>query len=128
MKTVKASIVDTYETKTKMERGKLAKMMTDETWMTAREAKDYGFIDELVTGSVKKADFAHVPAGFSNCLSNYMHVPEALMRLISEPVQSNGAQNTTPPTGGEEPSEEERRLRNEIQLLKGAKNESQIVL
>jgi ATP-dependent Clp protease, protease subunit len=113
LKTVKDGIVDAYETKTKMDREKLSKLMTDETWMTAREAKDFGFIDEVVTGSLKKAQAVAVPAGFTNCLSTYMHVPESLRDQLREPVQSIATQN--------EPSEEERRLRSEILLLKGAK-------
>lgn len=111
LQTVKDSIVDAYETKTNMDREKLAKMMTAETWMTAREAKENGFIDEIVTGSIKKANYSQVPVGFANCLSNYVNVPEALKALLSTPVQKNVPQN--------EPSEEERRLRDEVKFLKG---------
>lgn len=112
LKTVKDVIIDTYQTKTGLDREKLAKMMSDETWLTAREAKDFGFIDEVVTGSTKKPKAMAIPAGFTNCLSTYMHVPEALRNLLSEPVQSIETQI--------EPSGEERRLRNKIKLLKGA--------
>jgi ATP-dependent Clp protease protease subunit len=113
LKTVKDSIIDTYQTKTKMEREKLAKMMTDETWLTAREAKDFGFIDEVVTASLKKATGMMQP-GFANCLSNYMHVPDSLIEQISEPVNN-------PTVEQKVPSEEERRLRDRIQLLKRSK-------
>jgi ATP-dependent Clp protease protease subunit len=116
LKTVKDGIVDTYETKTKMERDKLAKLMTDETWMTAREAKEYGFIDEVVTSSVKKSGSTPIPAGFTNCLNSYMHVPESLKQLLSTPVNSNPVAPVQI-----EPSDEERRLRSKVQLLKGAK-------
>lgn len=111
LKTVKDTIVDVFQTKTKMEKEKLSKMMTDETWLTAREAKELGFIDEVVIGSLKKATANYQP-GFANCFTNYMHVPEALMNEISEPVN---------PTVEQKVSEEERRLRDRIQLLKGAK-------
>jgi ATP-dependent Clp protease protease subunit len=113
LKTVKDSIVDAYQTKTKMDREKLAKMMTDETWMTAREAKDYGFIDEVVTGSIKKANMSNMAVGFANCLSNYSNVPEALKALLSAPVEAEVVQH--------EPSVEERRLRDEVKLIQGAK-------
>jgi ATP-dependent Clp protease protease subunit len=112
LKTVKDSIVDAYQTKTKMEREKLAKMMTDETWLTAREAKDFGFIDEVVTASLKKPTGIMQP-GFANCFSNYMHVPDSLIEQISEPVNPTVAQKV--------PSEEERRLRDRIQLLRRSK-------
>lgn len=75
LKTVKDTIIGTYQTKTGMEPAKLSKMMTDETWMTAREAKDLGFVDEVVKGSIKKSQ---PPAGFANCLSQYLNVPAAL--------------------------------------------------
>jgi ATP-dependent Clp protease protease subunit len=112
LKTVKDTIVDTYQTKTGLDRDKLAKLMTDETWMTAREAKELGFIDEVVSGSLKKPSAMNMSAGFINCLSNYMHVPEALNTQISALVQQSNVQS--------EPPEEERRLRNLAKLLKGA--------
>lgn len=116
MTKVKDGIIDTYQTKTGMDREKLAKMMTNETWMTAREAKDYGFIDEVVTSSIKKSQPSAYSAGFTNCLNSYMHVPESLKNLLGEPVNTNPV---TPVRN--EPSDEERRLRSIVQLLKGAK-------
>lgn len=109
LKTVKDSIVDTYQTKTGLDREKLAKMMTDETWLTAREAKDLGFIDEVVTGSTKKPSALSIPAGFVNCISHYSHVPVDLIMQM---------ENLAQPNAQSEPSEEERRLRNLVQLLK----------
>ncbi len=76
LNTVKDSIIETYQTKTGMDAAKLAKMMTNTTWMTAKEAKDFGFVDEVVTGSLKKAP-ANV--GFANCLKNYANVPASLL-------------------------------------------------
>lgn len=113
LKIVKDTITDVYQTKTKMAREKLSQMMTAETWLTAREAKDFGFVDEVVTGSIKKAAKAwKVPAGFANCLTDYLHVPEELKNRMSEPVETAIPQPV---------SAEERRLRDEILLLKGAK-------
>jgi ATP-dependent Clp protease, protease subunit len=54
LKTIKDGIVDSYETKTKIAKDKLSKMMSDVTWMTARQAVDLGFADEVVTGSLKR--------------------------------------------------------------------------
>jgi len=102
--------MDTYETKTGLDRDKLAKMMTDETWLTARKAKDLGFIDEVVTGSGKKPGVMDLSAGFVNCLTSYKHVPEDLMKNLVQPLQQSTAQS--------EPSEEERRLRDLVKLLK----------
>lgn len=114
LKTVKNSIVDTYETKTGLDRDRLSKLMTEETWMTAREAKDFGFIDEVVTSSVKKATIPQTARlAFANCLSAYMHVPDSLKSLLGEPVENESAKQP-------EPSDEERRLRSRVKLLKGA--------
>jgi len=105
LKTVKDTIVDTYQTKTGMKSEKLAKMMTDETWMTAREAKDYGFIDEVVKGSIKKVPANLIPAGFVNCLSHYVNVPAALR-----------VPDYTPPSGGVDQQAAER-FRAEVKFL-----------
>jgi ATP-dependent Clp protease protease subunit len=84
LKTVKSGIIDTYQTRTGLEPEKLAKMMTDETWMTAREAKDLGFVDEVVTGpSVKQA----LPA-FSSYLNVYEHAPAALLEETPPSIPS----------------------------------------
>lgn len=43
--TVKQTIINAYRKKVNLESKKLAKMMDAETWMTAQEAKEYGFAD-----------------------------------------------------------------------------------
>lgn len=45
---VKASILAAYALKTKKDKSELSNMMTKETWMTAEEAKEAGFIDEIM--------------------------------------------------------------------------------
>lgn len=82
---VKAGIVDCYETRTQLERSKLEKMMSDETWMNARTAKEYGFIDEIMTGSVYAANLSK--AAVVNCLKNYLHVPVELMPMPGAPAE-----------------------------------------
>ena len=46
---VKESIINAYELKTGMQRAKLSRLMENETWMNAKVALDYGFIDEILT-------------------------------------------------------------------------------
>lgn len=77
LKTVKDGIVDSYETRTHIEPARLAKMMTDETWMTARDAVELGFIDEVIAGTKPKASLKN--AAFLNCITNYVNVPAALL-------------------------------------------------
>nr|DAT11350.1 MAG TPA: Putative ATP dependent Clp protease [Caudoviricetes sp.] len=45
------SIVNAYEAKTGLKRDDILQMMANETWMTAQDALDKGFIDNISTGS-----------------------------------------------------------------------------
>jgi ATP-dependent Clp protease protease subunit len=45
------SIVNAYEAKTGMNRDDILKLMSDETWMTAQDAVDKGFADNISVGS-----------------------------------------------------------------------------
>jgi ATP-dependent Clp protease protease subunit len=81
LKVCKAGIVDAYASRTGLERGKLERMMTDETWMTAREAREMGFVDEVISGPVSQTASAVI----TNSLSRYVHVPEALRQAQAEP-------------------------------------------
>ena len=49
MDAIKQTIVNVYEARTggRLSRNKITRMMDDETWMTAQEALDNGFIDEI---------------------------------------------------------------------------------
>lgn len=48
LETVKNSIINAYELKTKLPRKQIAKMMSDEKYMDAYEAVDLGFADEVL--------------------------------------------------------------------------------
>lgn len=76
LKTIKSGIVDAYQAKTGIGTEKLSKLMTDETWMTAKQAQEMGFIDEVITEKQTR-----LPANMAivNALSNYQHVPAALV-------------------------------------------------
>jgi ATP-dependent Clp endopeptidase proteolytic subunit ClpP len=45
--TTKESLLDIYEKRTGMQRDDIASMMTDETWLSANDAKDKGFCDTV---------------------------------------------------------------------------------
>ena len=45
------SIVNAYEAKTGMDRDNILQLMANETWMTAQDAVDKGFADNISTGS-----------------------------------------------------------------------------
>ena len=45
---VKESIINAYEQKTHLSRSKIAKMMSDETWLNAKKALQLGFVDGIL--------------------------------------------------------------------------------
>ena len=45
---VKESIINAYAAKTGLSRGKISKLMSDETWINAKKAVDLGFADEIL--------------------------------------------------------------------------------
>jgi len=91
LKVIKDGIVEGYQAKTQMEAEKLAKLMNDETWMTASEAVAYGFADEVLTGPSKAAAQT---AQYANVLtSQYVNVPRALLENSSAPT-STGVNET----------------------------------
>lgn len=51
----KESILNIYEGRCKTARDEIARMMTDETWMDAKEALKHGFVDKIHEGGVKNS-------------------------------------------------------------------------
>ena len=51
---VKESIINAYEDKTHLSRDKIAKMMSDETWLNAKKAHEMGFADGILFADKKK--------------------------------------------------------------------------
>lgn len=69
---VKSGLVAAYRDKSGMEDSDISKLMTDETWLTAKEAVEYGLADTM-TGKV------NIQANLNGPF-NYKHVPEFLMK------------------------------------------------
>lgn len=71
---IKETIINAYELKTNLPRDKIAKMMTDETWLSAKKALELGFVDEILytdndNGTVQDAViFSRMTV--TNCLLN----------------------------------------------------------
>ncbi len=126
LKTVKDGILDAYEQRTgkKLTRERLAKMMTDETWFTANEAKEVGFVDEVIGEKTPAISNVVYRAGIYNALRDYRNVPEGLLDLMRP--QSN--EETEPSTavgaiGSDDEEATERRqsqtrLRAEAKILR----------
>lgn len=70
------AIADTYVERTGKSRQEVQDWMDAETWFTASEAKDAGFVDEIDERSAAKAEFD---------LSAFNHVPAALVAKPTTP-------------------------------------------
>jgi len=71
---IESGMVALYQRKTKATKAEIRSMVTDETWMTAEEALDMGFVDSIA--EVKEAE--EDPA----------RTTEAVAQKISEPIEA----------------------------------------
>ena len=53
---VKESIINAYAAKTCLSRGRISKLMSDETWINAKKAVELGFADEILFDEKPKPD------------------------------------------------------------------------
>ena len=80
LKLVKEGLVDAYVYRTNLERDEISRMMKRETWMTAREAVEKGFADEVVFGGKP----AQRNASVENAIRNSANCPVDLFREAAE--------------------------------------------
>lgn len=90
LKSIKDGIIPAYAAKTGLSDEKISKMMTKETWMSAREAVDYGFADSVITGGQAPKKERITNLAYINCLNSYDNLPTPLVDWInpSEPTES----------------------------------------
>lgn len=69
---IAGTLVSTYADKTGKDEEEIRKMMDDETWLTAEEAKEHGFVDVITGEKKQKASFD---------LSVFSKVPEHVKAL-----------------------------------------------
>jgi ATP-dependent Clp protease protease subunit len=136
LETIKDGILDSYMNKTGMSKARLGHMMSDETWMTARQAVDLKFADEVISAPgvpiSNQAAYVNMAPGrhwtkteiearraeaANAVLRNYAHVPEEVRktfisegRVIDPPIQTQFPEN-------EEYQREVERLRCEAKIL-----------
>lgn len=77
---VKESIINAYQTKTKLSRNKISKMMEQECWMDANKALELGFADEIMARSID--DDIEVPS--VSMLYSEIKVMNSLMDKVSK--------------------------------------------
>jgi len=136
LKTVKETILNGYVSRTGLDREKLSQLMTDETWMTAQQAKELGFVDEVISGGKSEKSPKNLRAVYINCLRNYNHLPADVAAAMQEEEvipaeeptsEGKSGDNEDPhppapsPTSGEGGKEGEREraqnLRERVQLI-----------
>lgn len=85
LKSIKDGIVPAYAAKTGMSDDTISRMMSRETWMSAREAVEFGFADEIIAGGQKTNLESRISnVAFVNALQSYQNVPPALLAQTSE--------------------------------------------
>lgn len=89
---IKSQMVDVYYEKTGIEKAEIVKMMDAETWLTASEAKEKGFVDEI-TGSMKIAANAMGYAPLTEM--GFMNIPEKIKvgGTMEELLKTLGVEN-----------------------------------
>jgi ATP-dependent Clp protease protease subunit len=92
--TIKKGIVETYQNKTQLSDEKISEMMDEETWMTAKEAKELGFVDEVISGRAKIFDSLK-NAAVLNILKNYSNVPPEILVSSEKPEPTVLTENLT---------------------------------
>lgn len=75
------SILNDYERKTSLNRDDLKDWMESETWFSAEEAKEHGFIDEIIDEDTAPENSANKPNNKMEWnLSAYANTPKALIK------------------------------------------------
>jgi HK97 family phage major capsid protein len=72
---IRETMISTYQAKTNLPRERIAQMTKDETWMTAAEAQELGFVDEI-TEPIKAA--ASITGDFD--LTKFHNAPQKTFR------------------------------------------------
>lgn len=75
---VNDNMIDIYAANTDLGKREVAALLKAETWLTAKEAKDKGFIDTIIDGKSAKAQFD---------LSMFAHCPECFQGMNHQPTE-----------------------------------------
>lgn len=88
LKSIKDGIIPAYAQRTGKSEGVIANMMTNETWMSAREAVENGFADAVLEGGKRTApSFENV--AYVNVLTSYGNVPAEVLNQSEGPAPSD---------------------------------------
>ena len=112
---LKEGAITAYEGKSAMERSEIAKLMDEETWMTADEAVTWGFADKV-------AESSNIAANFD--LSTFKNVPTQAIKVFNSVETSVNAETLLLPEP-EEPRhmDKETLMKQHPELVKDIKQE-----
>ena len=82
-------LLKAYVAKTGLSEDEIGELMDNETWMTAQEAKDYNFIDEITEPIEAVAEFK------PNALAGLKKVPRAVLDRLSVDTPAKGMPKAT---------------------------------
>lgn len=85
LKVFRQGLLDAYGNKTGLDPKQLSKMLDAETWMTAEQAVQLGFADEVITGG------SPIRKDITEAVRNYVNVPPALLNAADESVTTLAA-------------------------------------
>lgn len=126
LKELKKGIVEAYTAKSTLEESQIEKLMADETWMSAKTALEYGFVDEIISqpASAKATQIAKdsLPV-MQHALKGYQQVPSAVKDLLNVPEDlatstQDEDSDTEPDQGNIERERAVQALREKIKSLK----------
>lgn len=88
---VEAALSSAYLNQTDLSAETIAEMLEAETWLTATEAKEHGFVDEIIEDSSTQIE---------NCFnqdvfSNFSNVPETLLATVASDEDGNEPEEET---------------------------------
>jgi ATP-dependent Clp protease protease subunit len=85
LKTVKNGIIETYQAKTQADVATLSRWMSNETWFSAQEALQNGFIDEVISEPTSKMAMEAAPMfAMANAVRSFERAPEELRKRMDE--------------------------------------------
>jgi ATP-dependent Clp protease protease subunit len=87
LKLMKSGLVDAYVYRTNLPADEVSRMMKNETWMTAKDAVEKGFADEVIYGGVPAQRTASVENAIKNsvnCPQCLADIPEVMPEVVSQ--------------------------------------------
>jgi len=101
--TIKDSIINAYQTKTHKSRAKIAEMMDNETWMSAKVAVENGFADKIAGEKDGTTKNSASNAFLYNRLSFQNSASDSIKQLMEFKKAIAHEEPTTPAVPGESP-------------------------